>query len=76
MNISAFAMMFMMTCIIFASAAGLFVTGWAMYGWLLRGEVKYAEHWSAEERSALNAFDSALKFDNNTLTNLGEMYQH
>ncbi len=76
MNISAFAMMFMMVCIAFLSMVGMFVTGWALYGWLLRGDMKYAEHWSAEERRALNAFESALRFDNNTLTELGEMYEH
>ena len=66
--IAAYGMMLMLGILILSSGLGMAVTGWQLYGWLLRGEPEFAEHWNESQKSAFTSLEHAIRYDNSCFT--------
>lgn len=65
--VSAYAMMAMLTLMVLVGGVRLGVKYAEQYGWLLRGEVVYAEDWTSEQREAVDEFIDNLSSGKNSL---------
>lgn len=74
LNVAAYTMMFMFATVILLMACVMLFDGISTYGWLLRGEMRYAPHWQESDKLAMNAFAYAIRFDNDKYTVESDMY--
>jgi len=72
--IAAYGMMFTYTLLLLVMALLHAINVWGNYGWLLRGELVFAPHWSAPQRAAMQQLEHAVRFDNDTFTDIQGLY--
>lgn len=72
--IAAYGMMFTYTMLFLVMASLLAVNVWGNYGWLLRGDLVFAPHWTAPQREAWQQLEHAIRFDNDTFTDIQGLY--
>ena len=73
--IAAYGMMLMLGILILGSGLGMAVTGWQLYGWLLRGEPEFAEHWNESQKSAFISLEQAIRYDNSCFTDYTSLFR-
>ncbi len=73
--IAAYGMMLMLGILILSSGLGMAVTGWKLYGWLLRGEPEFAEHWNESQKRAFTSLEQAIRYDNSCFTDYTSLFR-